>query len=201
MRLFKTLKRMFRILFVPLREWQGIAVDSEPLGIIIKYYAWPLIVVSAVVRVVSIFLEFTNSSDLAQFKIPFIITMLLFNLLAPLFVIYLGSLIIGKIGKAMGSSAKHHSSFRLLIYSYTPIFLATILINTNLNSQYLGLISIYSIILFWLGIDPILHLPSERKLGFLIFSVMALCFLFFVVTMFIRLAINLLYPEGVVLFL
>ena len=201
MRLFKTLKRMFRILFVPVREWHNIAGESEPLGSIIKYYVWPLIVLSAVVRVVSIYLDFTDNDDLAQFKIPFIFTMLLFNMLAPIFVILLGGLMIGKIGKSMGASTHHQSSYRLLIYSYTPLFFSTILINTGLNLQYLGLISIYSIVLFWLGIEPVLHLPSERKLGFLILSVMVLCFLFFVVTLFIRLAINLLYPEGVVLFL
>ncbi|NWJ50179.1 MAG: hypothetical protein HXX14_04885 [Bacteroidetes bacterium] len=201
MRLFKTLKRMFRILFVPLKEWQGIAVDSEPLGTIIKYYAWPLIVLSAIVKVVSIYLDFTNDSNLTQFKVPFIFTMLFFNLLAPIFVILLGGVMIGKIGRSMGATTHPQSSSRLLIYSYTPLFFATILINTGLNSQYLGLISIYSIVLFWLGIEPMLQLPSDRKLGFLILSIMILCFLFFVVTLFIRLAINLLYPEGVVLFL
>jgi len=201
MRLFKTLKRIFRILIVPLKEWHNIALDDETLGTIIKYYAWPLIVLSAVVRVASIYLDFTDNADLAQFKIPFIITMLLFNMLEPLFVILLGGLLIGKIGKMMGATTHHPSSFRLLIYSYTPLFFSTILINTVLNLQYLGLISIYSIVLFWLGIEPMLHLPTERKLGFLILSIMVLCFLFFGITVFTRVAINLLYPEGVVLFL
>lgn len=192
---------MFRILFVPLREWKGIANDSEPLEAIIKYYAWPLIVISAVVKAFSLYFGFAENSELDQFKIPFILTMLLFNMIAPMFVILLGGLMIGKVGKALGASLHNPSSFRLLIYSYTPLFFATILINTGLHIEYLGLISIYSIILFWLGIDPVLHLPSDRKLGFLIISVMILCFLFFVVTAFIRLVINLLYPEGVVLFL
>jgi hypothetical protein len=201
MRIFKTLKRIFRILFVPLREWKGIAAESEPLGAIIKYYAWPLIVLGAVVKVVSIYIDFTDNSNLAQFKIPFIFTMLLFNMLTPIFVILLGGLMIGKIARIMGAGTHPQSASRLLIYSYTPLFFATISVNTGLNFQYVGLISIYSVVLFWLGIDPMLHLPSERKLGFLIFSVAVLCFLFFIITLFIRIAINLLYPEGVVLFL
>ncbi len=201
MRLFKTLKRIVRIIIVPLKEWQGIAVESEPLGVIIKYYAWPLIVLSAVAKAVSIYLNFTDNADLAQFKIPFVFTMLLFDMLGPISVLLLGGLMIGKIGRSMGATSHQQLSYSLLIYSYTPLFFSTILINTGLNLQYLGLISIYSIVLFWLGIEPMLHLPSERKLGFLIISVMVLSFLFFAMTLLIRVAINLLYPEGVVLFL
>jgi hypothetical protein len=201
MQLIKTLKRFIRILFIPLKEWHGIADDSEPLGKIIKYYAWPFIVVSAVVETISLYVRFAENSTLAQFKIPFILTILFFNMVAPIFVILSGGLMIGRISKAMGADANRHSSFRLLIYSYTPLFISTILINAGSNIQYLGLISLYAIVIFWLGMDPILHLPSDRKPGFLIVSIMVLCFLFFVITMFIRLAINLLYPEGVVLFL
>lgn len=201
MRLIKTLKRMFRILFIPMPEWRGIAADSEPLWKIIKYYAWPLIVISAVVKAVDLYLNFAENSNLTQFKVPFILTVLLFNMIVPLFVILLGGLMIGKMGRVMGADTHHHSSFSLLIYSYTPIFFSTILLNIGLDLQFLGMIGIYAIVLFWLGIDPMFHLPTERKMGFLLLSVLILCFLFFVITMVLRLAINLLYPEGVVLFL
>lgn len=204
MRIFKTLKRIIRILVVPLREWPSIVNESESIVLIIKYYAWPFIVLGALIKTGIVFLKFTDEVNLIQFKIPFSLTVLLFNMLVPLFVIIVGGSLIGYLSKKMGASGQKNDAFRLLIYSYTPVFIASILINAEISTQYLqyiGLISIYSAVLFWMGIGPVLQIPSERKFGFLILSAMILSFLYFI-TMFIsRISINLLYPDGVILFL
>jgi len=81
MRLFSTLKRLVRILFIPKREWVSIAHESESIDLIIKYYAWPFIVVGALIKTGSVFLKFTQEADLFQFRFPFSMTILLFLIL------------------------------------------------------------------------------------------------------------------------
>ena len=204
MRIFSTLKRFFRILFLPRREWISIDNDFESIKLIIKYYAWPFIVLSAVLKAVTVFLKFSDEAILSQFKIPFSLTILLFSMLAPLFVILVGGSLIGRISKSMGGAGKKNNAYRLLIYSCTPIFLVMILVNADLHIQYvqyMGLFSIYSAVLFLLGVKPLLELPSEHKFGLLIYASMILSFLFFIVMFITRISINLLYPEGVILFL
>ena len=204
MRIFRTLKRIIRILILPKREWISIATESEPIGLIIKYYAWPFIVLSALIKAGSVFVKFTNDVNLVQFKIPFSLTILLFYMIVPLFVILVGGTVISRFSKYIGGSGSKHGALRLLIYSYTPVFLTTLFMNTELHIQYLqyfGLIGIYAVVLFWLGMEPVLHIPTERKFNLLIFSTMLLVFLFFIMMFIIRFSINLLYPEGVVLFL
>ena len=204
MRIFRTLKRIVRILIVPHREWVSIADESESIVLIIKYYAWPFIVVGALIKTVSVFLKFTDEANLIQFKIPFLLTVLLFNMVVPLFVIFVGGSLISSLSRSMGASGQKKSALRLLIYSLTPVFMATILANSEIHFQYLqsiGLIGIYSGVLFWMGMKPLLEIPPERKLGLLIFSMMILSFLFFIMMFVTRISINLLYPEGVILFL
>ena len=204
MRIFRTLKRIIRILIIPLREWPLIVKEFESIVLIIKYYAWPLIVLGALIKAGKVFLKFTDEVNLNQFKIPFSLTVLLFNMLVPLFVIIVGGSLISHLSKRMGASGQKNGAFRLLIYSYTPVFLATILINAEIHTPYLhniGLISIYSVALFWMGIGPVLEIPSERKFSFLILSTMILSFLYFIMMFISRISINLLYPDGVILFL
>jgi hypothetical protein len=204
MRLFRTIKRLVRILFVPKREWIVIARESESIGLIIKYYAWPFIVLGALVKTVSVFMKFTNGFELMQFRIPFSLTILLFYMIVPLFILLVGGSLINSYSKSIGATGQKNGALRLLIYSYTPLFLATIIMNTESHLpyiQYFGLISIYSVVLFWLGMEPVLHLPSERKFGLLLFSTLVLSFLAFILMFIIRITFNLLYPEGVVLFL
>jgi hypothetical protein len=204
MRILRTLKRLVRILIMPKREWVSIADESESIGLIIKYYAWPFIVLGALIKAGSVFVKFTNEADLIQFKVPFSLTILLFYMAVPLFVLLVGGSLISRYGKSIGAWGHKNGTLRLLIYSYTPVFIATILMNTESHLQYfqyIGLISIYSVRLFWLGMRPVLQISSERKFGFLIFSAMTLLFLFFVIMLVIRISLNLLYPEGVILFL
>ncbi|MDP4292391.1 MAG: YIP1 family protein [Bacteroidota bacterium] len=204
MRLFRTLRRMVRILFVPGREWSLIAREPETTDLIIKYYAWPFIVLGALVKAGNVFLKFTHDVNLIQFKIPFSLTVLLFYMLVPLFVLLVGGSLISRFSKSRGATGPNGGALRLLIYSYTPVFLATIFINADRyihNYQYIGLVSVYSVVLFWLGIEPVLHIPSGKRLGLLLFSSLLLSFLFFVMVVVTRVTINLLYPEGVVLFL
>jgi hypothetical protein len=204
MRLFRTLKRIVRILILPKKEWVSIALEFEPIGLIIKYYAWPFIVLGALIKSGSVFYKFTTDLNLIQFKIPFSLTILLVYMIIPLFVLLAGGMLIHRIGKSMGASGQKNNALRLLIYSYTPVFLATLLINAEIHIQYIqyfGLFSIYSLVLFWLGMEPMLHIPSERKFGLLIFSAMILSFLFFILMFATRISINLLYPEGVARFL
>jgi len=204
MRIFRTIKRLVRILFVPKHEWVSIANESESIGLIIKYYAWPFIVLGALIKAGSVFMKFTNEADLIQFKIPFSLTILLFYMIVPLFVLLIGGSLINRYSQSIGATSHKHGALRLLIYSYTPVFIATILINTESHIQYfqyVGVISVYAVVLFWLGMKPMLNLPSDNRFRLLIFSAMTLVFLFFVILFVIRITINLLYPEGVILFL
>ena len=203
-RIFRTIKRLFRILFVPKHEWISIANESESIGLIIKYYAWPFIVLGALIKAGSVFIKFTNEADLIQFKIPFSLTILLFYMIIPLFVLIVGGSLIDRFSKSIGAAGHKNGAMRLLIYSYTPVFIATILINTgSLNQyfQYAGVISVYAVFLFWMGMTPMLHILSEQKYKLLVFSTLTLVFLFFIIMFIIRITLNLLYPEGVILFL
>ena len=204
MRIFITLKRLVRILFVPKKEWVAIASETASIGLVIKYYAWPFIVFAALIKAGSVYIKFSGEANLNQFKIPFTFTILLFYMFAPLFVILVGGSLINRYKHFITSAGHKNGSFRLLIYSFTPFFLAAILINLESHlpyMHYIGLISIYSVVLFWIGMEPLLHIPSERKAEFLIISSMILFFLFFIAMLFIRISLNVLYPEGVVLFL
>jgi len=204
MRIFRTIKRIVRILFVPKREWVSIANESESIGLIIKYYAWPFIVLGALIKAGSVFLKFTNEADLIQFKIPFSLTILLFYMIVPLFVLIVGGAIIERFSKSIGATGNKNGALRLLIYSYTPVFIATIFINTGSHIQYFqyaGVISSYAVFLFWMGITPMLHILPERKYKLIVFSTLTLVFLFFIIMFILRITLNLLYPEGVILFL
>jgi hypothetical protein len=125
-------------------------------------------------------------------------------MIVPLFILFVGGSLINRFSKSMGATGQKNGAIRLLIYSYTPLFLTTIVMNIESHLpyiQYFGLISIYSVVLFWLGMEPMLHIPSERKIGLFLFSTLVLSFLVFILMFVIRLTLNLLYPEGVVLFL
>ena len=204
MSIFRTIGRCFRILFVPKREWAIIANESESIGLIIKYYAWPFIVLGALIKAGSVFMKFSHEANLIQFRIPFSLTILLFYMIIPLFVLLIGGSLVGHYSKSIGASGHKNGALRLLIYSYTPLFLATLVMNAESHIpyiQYVGVISVYAVVLFWLGMEPVLHLPAERRLRLLLFSAITLSFFFFLILLIVRVTLNLLYPEGVILFL
>ena len=71
-------------------------------------------------------------------------------------------------------SSDFSRSFQLVAYSYTPIFVAGILLIVPSMSIIATLAGLYGLFLLYLGITPILQTPDDKKNTFYVVSLLSI---------------------------
>ncbi|MBT3209339.1 MAG: DUF1282 family protein [Bacteroidetes bacterium] len=178
------IERVKGIISIPAKEWKIIQNEIVDRNDLIKKYALPLIGVGALFTLGGTAL-FGTYSLLYTFlnAISVFVTYFLG--------MYISAFAINEIAPSFGSRKDINVSFKLVIYSSTAIYLAIIV--SGIHPDIFGFVKIfyfYSIYLFWLGITPMLHTPEDKKLGFVIVSIL----IFVVVNNLIKLILTKMIP-------
>jgi len=158
-------ERAKNIVSIPSKEWKKIQNEIVDRNDIIKNYALPLIGFGSLTTLAGIALFGTLSS---MHSLLLAITTFITYFLG----MFVSAFVINEIALSFGSRKDINVSFKLIIYSSTPIYLA--LIVSGIHPEIFAFVKIfyfYSIYLFWLGITPLLNTPEDKKLGFVIVSI------------------------------
>ncbi len=144
--------RIKAILTTPKTEWPIIARETGPTGDIFTRYVMPLAAIGPVAALIgaSNGIGYTISSYLVGLAMVFVMTF-----------------VIEQLSPKFGGEKNRSAAFRLVAYSGTASWIAGIF-NLIPGLHWLALLGLYGIYLFYLGCGPLLSIPPERRIVFIV---------------------------------
>jgi hypothetical protein len=161
------IKRTSNIIIKPAEEWQVISQEKTSKKDVISGFALPYIIVVAIASVAGSYLF-----SFGFFSSSYIILSALIAFVVPFLGIFISAYIINALAPSFGSVSNIDNSFKLVIYSYTASFLASIITGFLPVLFFIGIAGLYSFYIFWLGFTPMMKTPDDKKAGYAIISIL-----------------------------
>jgi hypothetical protein len=175
-------QRAMDISLRPKDTWQ--VIKSEPATIKDLYtsYAVPL----AAITPIASFIGFSliGFSMLAmRYRIPFVtgLSHAIVSYVLSLVGIYVVAQIIDALAPSFGSQKNLINAMKVTVYSYTPSWVAGVLLVIPGLSPITGLISLYSLYILYLGLPVLMETPQDKAMGYFVVSIVVSVLVFIVV--------------------
>ncbi len=162
------LDRVKNILVTPKTEWTVIAGESSSTGDLFGRYVAPLAGAAALCGFVG--------NSIVGFSVPFLgamrtpvitgIGMAVFSFIMAFVGIFILSLIVNALAPSFGGEKNPGQALKVAVYSYTPAWIAGLLLILPLLSPLSVLISLYGIYLLYRGLPRLMKNPEEKSTGY-----------------------------------
>jgi hypothetical protein len=161
------IERAKNILMSPRAEWARIATESTGLGALLTGYVLPLAAIGAVASVIGSML-FLGMLFGAAGLIPAIVGAVL-SVGITLLSVFLYGLLVNALASSFGSQPNQTRANQLVAYSFTPALIGS----WGAIIPFLGWLfalagGIYSIVLFYMGLTPMMQTPEDKRVLFTI---------------------------------
>ena len=169
LRLF--VNRLKGLVSEPRKEFVRINADGKiPKNIIIDFIL-PLVIINAVASFLGEILfgpaSFTVGSGIVVKNVVFIA-------LVQTVSVYLSAYLVNELMPLFQSQKDFNATFRLIAYSFTPIFVTTILAGLLPHfSNIINFMGFYSVVIIWIGCDELLPQMKDRKQFFVPVAILA----------------------------
>lgn len=153
------------IILSPATEWRAIAAEPNDAQALYLRYAVPLAAASALAAFIGLALIGRI------FGYPSAIGSAFFSAIVGFFFSLIGIFIVAKLAAFLapkfGGVADDGAALKLVVYSNTAGWLASLfLIIPPLG--FLVILGLYGVYLFWTGVGPMLRVPNDKKLVFVL---------------------------------
>lgn len=173
--------RAANVLTRPAQEWPIIATEpSSPAGIMTSY-AGPLSAIPAVCMFLGVTMVGIPTPLLGSLR--FSVTQSLSNAIVSwvfgLAAVYLAAIVIDRLAPAFQSKGDPIQALKLVVYAYTPVWLAGVFNLVPGTLAALNVIAvIYAIYLFYLGLPALMHTPPDKVIPYMAVAAILLVVLF-----------------------
>jgi len=157
------LNRFFSIIFKPTKAWESIYSDNESIKDTRNSYLLPLLILVTIFTFLGSLL-FTDK----EMKIIFSIFVSLKYLGTLLFVVYASAWIHKEITFALDLGKSFTFSFRIIVYSLTPLFICLSISNLFESLIFADILALYGLYIFWAGCEKMLNPPDYKKMPMLL---------------------------------
>lgn len=144
--------RIKAILMTPRAEWPVIARETGPTGDIFTRYVMPLAAIGPVAALIG------TSHGIGFALVSYAIGLVM---------VLVMTFVVEQLAPKFGGEQSRSAAFRLIAYSGTAGWLAGIF-NLVPGLRWLGILGLYGIYLFHLGSGPMLAIPPERRVVFIV---------------------------------
>lgn len=152
--------RVKNILVDPGKEWKEIKEETQTRSGLIREYALPIILLLTIAAFIGMLL-FRNYVTAGIMVINAVITFF-----GAFFSIYISAYIINVMAINFESKKDFNSSFRLVVYSYTALFIAHTIGSLILPLFFITVFGIYSAYILWMGLGIIMETPVEKNVAY-----------------------------------
>ena len=168
--------KAMRISLIPSIEWKAIRDEQETPKELMWNFAFPIILFSAVGRDIGLF--FVAKSVLG-YSLNLAI-LLLFNLISWVLIPYLLIMLAGYLMNfslpKLGIETDYLRILKLVVYTFTPLFIVTFFVYLHPLLRILIPIGIYvfiayTLFIFWYGVQELFDFTLEKKLRFIIITI------------------------------
>jgi hypothetical protein len=162
------IERVKNIIVTPKTEWEVISSESSTAQQVIMSYIVPLALAAAAAAFIGY--GFLWSFATIGWGIYHAIVVLISTILAVL----VAAFVVDALAPSFGSEKNFDRSVRLVAYSYTPSLIGALLAIYPPISFVGGLFGLYGIYLWYLGLTPMKRTPDDKKVIYMIISVIVL---------------------------
>jgi len=171
------IERAKNIMLSPKTEWEAVANEEPNVQQILTAYVLPL----ALIPAVAILIGWGVIGMWGFTSFNYGIAVALVQLLNAFIAVLVTAFVIDALAPSFGSQKNFGKALQLVAYSMTPVWIAGIL-NIIPTIGWLGsLIGLYGLYLLYLGIAPLMKTPEDKRVGYLIVSIVILLVVYFVI--------------------
>ena len=168
--------KALRISLIPSIEWKQIRKEIETPRVLMWHFAFPIILFSAIGRDIGVF--FAVKPVLGySFNL---LLLLLFNLISwvaiPYLLIIFAAYILNFTLPKLGIETDYIRILKLVVYTFTPLFILTFFVYLHPLLRILIPIGIYIFIaytlyVFWYGVQEMFDISLEKRLRFIVITI------------------------------
>jgi hypothetical protein len=161
--------RVKNILLSPKTEWQVIDGESGDTKEVFTYVA----ILAAIPTIISLALSVALSS-LVPFSTTYLVVSTIVSYLLTFVIVYLLAMITDALAATFGGEKHMPSALKLIAYSYTAIWVASVLAIIPILGFLLVLAAIvYSVYTLYLGVPVMMRAPQDKVVGYTIVIVIS----------------------------
>ena len=161
------------IILDPVKAWEIIDSENRPVKIVRNSFFFPLILLISISAFAGS-LIFVNSKLSAVYSL--FVAIKCFGLFY--FATYATAFILKEITYTLGLGRDFNISFRMLVYSITPILLCQILSRFFESLLFVNVLGLYGLYIFWVGAEKMLNPPQNKKTPLLIAGILVMVVMF-----------------------
>ena len=161
--------RVKNILVTPKTEWDVIAGEATPPAQIVTSYILPLAAVSAIAYFIG--MSLIGFGSLFKISITWGLMMAVWHLVSAIVGVFVLAFVIDALAPNFGAQKNFNQAFKAAAYSYTPAWVAGILMIIPMLSPIVLIAALYGIYLLYLALLQVMRAPQEKAVGYLVVSV------------------------------
>lgn len=167
--------RVKNMLVTPKTEWEVVAGETTPTPALITGYVLPLAGIAALAAFIGYSLVGQSLPFVGTWRmsIPWGIAMAVWHVVAAVIAVFVVGLIVDALAPSFGGEKNRAQALKVAVYSYTPAWVAGILLILPALSALAVLGSLYAIYLLYLGLPRLMKSPAEKSAGYTAVTVIA----------------------------
>ena len=164
------INRAKSILLTPKTEWSLIESEQTDVKTLTTNYMLPLALIPAIAGFIGFGLIGQNVLGMHIGSAGYGLRYAIVNLVSTIGGAFLTAYIIDLLAPSFGSEKNFLQSFKLVVYSYTPMMVAGILLIIPSLSILATLAGLYGLYLLYIGLQPLKKTPDEKKTSYFVVS-------------------------------
>jgi hypothetical protein len=125
-------------------------------------FAFPLILIGAASQFIGSFLFVKNEMDIDAYRFSLPLIHAGYFIFVQVVTLMLTTVFVFGLSEKFQSEKDYSRSGKLVVYSFTPVYLLYILANLHVSLGFIMIPALYSIVLFWTGLPIMLHTPARK---------------------------------------
>jgi hypothetical protein len=171
---FRFLNHRIRyIILNPTTAWDVIYKENRPIKYVRGSFFLPMIILVGICSFLGSLL-FINTTLKPMYSI-----LLSFQTILLLYIgAYASSFIVKEITKALDLGKDFLVSFKLVVYSMTPLFICLSISKLFESLLFVNLLGFYGFYIFWIGMEKMINPPEHKKMPMLIATGVTMAIIF-----------------------
>lgn len=176
MKLIEVISRVVKISLLPSMQWKAIRNEEESTRELLWGYGFPVIFFSAIGRSIGLVISVIPVLGLSWMFVYVVLFNLVAWVLIPYLLIITASFLIAYFIPRLGIATDFNRVLKLVIYTFTPLFIATFVVYLHPLMRILIPLGIYVFLLYtlyiyWYGVKELFQTSLEKKIGFIVITI------------------------------
>jgi hypothetical protein len=175
-------QRVMDVMLKPKETWQVIKSEPATIKDLYSSYVIPLSAIPPAASFIGFSLIGISMLNI-QYRVPLVtgLSHAVVSYVLALVGIYVVAQIIDALAPSFGSQKNLINAMKVAVYSYTPSWVAGILLIIPALSPIALLLSLYSLYLFYLGLPELMDTPKDKAMGYFVVSIVVSILVFIVI--------------------